>query len=247
MRLVSPKRVMHDSDEEFYNRQKPRSNPHDNNRLVTGRGAELLRFLMVGGELVHSEPLAVRGNPDYPSDVKFLDVGCRDGWSLDYLNRGCPVGFFKGSKQFNNVLGLELINETVDYAKNKGRNVVQADISKTVIEENAFDVIYTRHCLEHLEDPLEALKNMAKMLKPGGTLFAIVPKETEDLNLERSVHSYLFSADDELAKLIEEAGLRVTQNIVRKEYFFKKRKYWYKLRAKRRHWGPELAVLATKD
>ncbi len=247
MKLVSPKRVMHDSDKEFYNRQAPQSNPHDNNRLVTGRNAELLRFLMLGGELVHSEPLAVRPYPDYPADVKFLDVGCRDGWSLDYLKRGCPCGFLKGPKQFDNVFGMELIKETVDYAKNKGRNVIQADIRKTVIEENTFDVIYTRHCLEHLDEPLEALKNMAKMLKPGGTLFAVVPKETEDLNLEKSVHSYLFSEDNELSKLIEEADLRVTQNILRKGYSFKKRKYWYRLWAKQRHLGPELAVLAAKD
>lgn len=247
MKIISPKRVLHDSDEEFYNRQKPRSNPHDNNRLVTGRNAELLRFLMFGGELPHTEPLVVRDDPGYSADVKFLDVGCRDGWSLDYLKRGCSDGFLKGSKCFNDVLGVELIKETVDYAKGKGRNVVQADIRKTVIEENAFDVIYTRHCLEHLDEPLEALMNMAKMLKPGGTLFAIVPKETKDLDLEKSVHSYLFSEDHELAKMVEDAGLKVTQNIVRIGYSYKKRKYWYKLRARQRQWGPELAVLATKS
>ncbi len=247
MKLISPKRVIHDSDEEFYNRQAPRSNPHDNNRLVTGRGAELLRFLMFGGELAHSDPIFVRPDPDYPVDVKILDVGCRDGWTLDFLKKGCSTGLFGGAKKFKNALGLEIINETVEYAMMKGRNVIQADIRKTVVEENAFDVIYTRHCLEHLDEPLEALKNIAKMLKPGGTLFAIVPKETDDLDLEKSVHSYLFSEEDELAKLIEEAGLRVTQNIPRKGYFYQKRKYWYKLRAKQREWGPELAVLATKD
>ena len=246
MKLISPKRVLHDSDEEFYNRQKPRSNPHDNDRLVTGRNAELLHFLMFGGELAHTEPLVVRDDPAFPANVKFLDVGCRDGWSLDYLKRGCSTGFMKGSKCFTNVLGLELIKETVDYAKSKGRNVVQADIRKPVIEENAYDVIYTRHCLEHLDEPLEALRNMTKMLKSGGTLFAIVPKETNDLDLEKSVHSYLFCEDDDLAKIIEDAGLKVTQNIVRTGYTYKKRKYWYKLRARQRQWGPELAVLATK-
>ena len=246
MKLISPKRVLHDSDEEFYNRQKPRSNPHDHDRLVTDRNAELLHFLMFGGELAHTEPLVVRDDPAFPSDVKFLDVGCRDGWSLDYLKRGCSTGFIKGPKCFTNVLGLELIKETVDYAKNKGRNVVQADIRKFVIEENAYDVIYTRHCLEHLDEPLEALRNIAKMLKPGGTLFAIVPKETNDLDLEKSVHSYLFCEDDDLAKIIEDAGLKVTRNILRTGYTYKKRKYWYKLRARQRQWGPELAVLATK-
>jgi hypothetical protein len=84
------------------------------------------------------------------------------------------------------------------------------------------------------------------MLKPGGTFLAIVPKESEDLDMEKSVHSYQFRNDDELARLVTDAGLTVTQNFCRNEYTYRMRKYWYKLSARERCMGPELWVFATK-
>jgi len=51
-----------------------------------------------------------------------------------------------------------MIHKLVEYAQSKGRNVIQGDIRHLVIEENAFDLIYTRHCIEHLDDPLLALE-----------------------------------------------------------------------------------------
>ena len=239
---------MYDSDGEFYCHQVQGAKPHDNNRIVKARIAEALRFLMLGGKLHHTEPPAERADPDFAYDVRVLDVGCRDGWSLEYLKRGCPNGFtfFPRSKQFHNTCGIELSHETAEYAKAKGRNIIQGDIRNLVIEENAFDVIFTRHCLEHLDKPLSALRNIAKMLKPGGTLLAIVPKETHDINPDKSLHSYLFGNDSDLLNLIVAAGLTVTDSFCRNEYSYHKRKYWYKLSARPRCMGPELWVFATK-
>ncbi len=166
MKVIEGKRVMYDSDEEFYTHQARRSKPHDNNLLVKTRIAEALRFLMLGGKLDYTEPPVERPDPQFLPDIRFLDVGCRDGWSLTYLKRGCSDGFtlFPPKKRFRNTCGIELIDKIVEYAQRKGRNVIQGDIRHLVIEENAFDLIYTRHCLEHLDNPLEALKNITKML-----------------------------------------------------------------------------------
>jgi len=249
MKVTQGKRVSYNSYQEYYLHQARRSNPHDNNRLVTGRNAEILHFLMFGGTLAHTEPLVKRADPNFPSDVKFLDVGCRDGWSLDYLRKGCPKGFtlFRPKKRFKNTCGLELVHKTVEHAVRRGRNVIQGDIRCVIIAEDAFDIIYTRHCLEHLDDPLQGLKNITKMLKPGGTLLAIVPMEEKDIDPDKSSHSYLFRNDNELADMSLRAGLTVTSRFTRKAYSYKKRKYWYKLTARLRHWGPELWVFATKS
>lgn len=249
MKVIDQKRVIYDSDMEFYQHQAHRSNPHDKNRLVTGRNAELLHFLFCGGQLPHTYPAVMRENPCFATDIRSLDVGCRDGWSLDYVNNGCPkwgINLFTKRKKYLNTTGIELIHETVEYARKKRRNVIELDIRKSMLEGELFDVIYTRHCLEHIDEPLNALRNIAKMLRKGGTLLAVVPKEENFLTLDRGNHSYLFREDNELADMVEQAGLRVTHNIVRKAYWYRKRKYWYKLRAKLRCWGPELCVLATK-
>ena len=249
MKLIEGRTVTYDSDGEFYSRQVQGARPHDNDRIVKARISEALRFLMLGGELGYTEPPVSRANPDFASDVKILDVGCRDGWSLTYLKRGCPNGFtlFPPKKRFRNTCGLELSRETVKYAKSCGRNVIQGDIRNLVIEENAFDVIFTRHCLEHLDRPLDALKNMAKMLRPGGILLAIVPKETQDIDPEKSLHSCQFRSDNDLVDLVADAGLTIIDNFRRKEYSYRMRKYWYKLTTRPRRTGPELWALATKS
>jgi len=248
MKVIEGKRVAYDSDEEFYARQARRSKRSDNNRVVKGRIAEALRFCMFGGELKFTDPPVRRDDPDFSSDIRILDVGCGDGWSLEYLTRGCPEGLapFSPKKKFRNASGIEMIHTVVEYAQTKGRNVIQGDIRRLVIEADAFDLIYTRHCLEHLDDPSAALKNIAKMLKPGGTLLAIVPKEDNDLNPEKSVHSYLFRDDGELTRLATSAGLTVAESFRRNEYTYRKRKYWYRLSRRLRYMGPELWVFATK-
>ena len=177
MKIIEGKRVTYDSDEEFYARQALRSKRHDNNRLVKGRIAEALQFCIFGGKLDHTDPPIVRANPNFSPDIRILDVGCGDGWSLEYLKKGLSENhtMFGSKKKFLNTCGIEMIHKVVEYAQRKNRNVIQGDIRHLIIEENAFDLIYTRHCLEHLDDLLGALKNITKMLKPRGTLLAIVP------------------------------------------------------------------------
>jgi SAM-dependent methyltransferase len=249
MKVIEGKRVTYDSDEEFYVRQARRSKPSDNNRVVKGRIAEALRFCMLGGQLKYTDPPVRRVDPDLSPDIRILDIGCGDGWSLEYLKRGCPDGFalFPPKRRFRNACGIEMIRAVVEYAQTKGRNVIQGDIRRLVIETDAFDLIYTRHCIEHLDDPLAALKNIAKMLKPKGTLLAIVPKEDKDLDPEKSVHSYQFREDDDLARLAASAGLTVTDSFRRNGYTYRKRKYWYRLSHRLRYMSPELWVFATKS
>jgi SAM-dependent methyltransferase len=248
MKVIEGKRVTYDSDEEFYAHQARRSKRHDNNLLVKGRIAEALQFCIFGGKLDHTDPPIERADPNFTPDIRILDIGCGDGWSLEYLKRGCSDSFtlFGPKKKFCNACGIEMIHKVVEYARRKERNVIQGDVRCLVIEENAFDLIYTRHCLEHLDDLPGALMNITKMLKPGGTLFAIVPKESEDINPQKSVHSYQFRNNDELASLVTKAGMTITQSFCRNEYTYRKRKYWHRISPRLRYMGPELWVLATK-
>ena len=45
------------------------------------------------------------------------------------------------------------------------------------VGNESFDFVHASHCLEHMEDPFEALRNWVRVLKPGGYLVMIVPDE----------------------------------------------------------------------
>lgn len=45
------------------------------------------------------------------------------------------------------------------------------------VADQTFDFVHSSHCLEHLVDPIEGLKNWFRILKPGGHLIVTVPEE----------------------------------------------------------------------
>lgn len=76
---------------------------------------------------------------------------------------------------------------------------VNLDISAIPIGENAFDLVYCSHVLEHVPDDLSAMDEFFRVLKPGGTALVQVPMDgnvtfedaaivTEEERLERFGH-----------------------------------------------------------
>jgi len=45
------------------------------------------------------------------------------------------------------------------------------------LADNSFDFVHSSHCLEHMENPLLALTNWIRVLKPGGYLVCTIPDE----------------------------------------------------------------------
>jgi SAM-dependent methyltransferase len=43
------------------------------------------------------------------------------------------------------------------------------------VPDNTFDFVYSSHCLEHMRDVAEALKNWTRITKPGGFVYTVVP------------------------------------------------------------------------
>jgi SAM-dependent methyltransferase len=45
------------------------------------------------------------------------------------------------------------------------------------VADESFDFVFSSHCLEHMFDPLEALQNWMRILRPGGYIVFAVPEE----------------------------------------------------------------------
>jgi SAM-dependent methyltransferase len=56
------------------------------------------------------------------------------------------------------------------------KNDGDAQVMLTV-KDKSYDFVHSSHCLEHMKDPIEALHNWERILKPGGHLVMLVPDE----------------------------------------------------------------------
>jgi len=98
-------------------------------------------------------------------DMKILDVGCSTGHFLAGL---------KG--QVGERVGVELNQDAVEFIRqNLDFKVYSEPMESASIKEAPFDLIVSLRVLEHVDDPLTFLKNIAKHLKPGGYLYIEVP------------------------------------------------------------------------
>ena len=47
----------------------------------------------------------------------------------------------------------------------------------TSVKDNTYDFVHSSHCLEHMVDPVEAVKNWVRVCKPGGYIVITIPEE----------------------------------------------------------------------
>lgn len=94
---------------------------------------------------------------------KLLDFGCGKGRFMSYA-------FKKGW----DVYGVEPSKTSFNLARHRHGNRVFVSLKQIDIEEK-FDVITLWHVLEHIDEPLETLKQIRSYLKPEGRLFIAVP------------------------------------------------------------------------
>ena len=93
--------------------------------------------------------------------AKVLDIGCAYGFFLDEVKKKCNC----------EVYGIEISKHAYQYAKEKLKlNVRNCRFRENKYEPNYFDVVFIIGTIEHLVDPNTILKDIKKVLKPGGIL-----------------------------------------------------------------------------
>jgi SAM-dependent methyltransferase len=94
-------------------------------------------------------------------DAKLLDVGCGTGWLAEH---------------FSDYTGIDGSSEAVAAAHAKGRLIVQGDVDQPLpFEDASFDGVVLKDLLEHVADPVAVVREVHRVLKPGGSVFASSP------------------------------------------------------------------------
>lgn len=97
-------------------------------------------------------------------DSTMLDFGCGSG---AFLSKMRNLGW--------NVTGVDFSSHAVETTKSLGIEAYQGGFEHSAIAGRKFDVITMRQVLEHLHDPLGALKAARSLLKADGMLSVSVP------------------------------------------------------------------------
>jgi 2-polyprenyl-3-methyl-5-hydroxy-6-metoxy-1,4-benzoquinol methylase len=101
----------------------------------------------------------------YKPGGKLLDVGCAAGFLLDEARR-------RGWA----VRGVEVSRFAADYARRElGLDVFTGTLEAARLPTAEFDVVVLYFVLEHLRDPVGTLREIHRVLKPGGLVSVAVP------------------------------------------------------------------------
>ena len=135
----------------------------------------------------------------------FLEVGCGNGVVTRYL-----VKEYGGS-----VTGIDIDPQQIELAKKDASGIkniryYEADATNLPFGDRAFDIVLSFGVMHHIENWLDALKEIRRVLKPGGYLLyadIIYPEKITSMDRSSSMSFGLVTIDiDELNSFLEKFG-----------------------------------------
>jgi SAM-dependent methyltransferase len=111
----------------------------------------------------------------YTAGRRVLDLGCGTGY-----------GAARVAETAVDIVGVDVCEETLAHAKARhtGANLTFAPLSEGAplpFEAGAFDVVLSFQVIEHVDDPHAQLREIHRVLAPGGTLLLATPNRTARL------------------------------------------------------------------
>ncbi len=148
-----------------------------------------------------------RGFPPYRPGGRALDVGCGNGAFLTLLTRH---GW--------DVYGVDSSRAAASAAEERGVPVFVGDVQDAPLTPQSFAYVRMSHSIEHVGDPLEALRTVYGLLEPGGRLYVETPNVSSLVarrcgtywyGLESPRHLWLFDPVT-LDRALRQSGFEVT-------------------------------------
>jgi SAM-dependent methyltransferase len=133
-----------------------------------------------------------------PENSRVLDVGCGQGVALE---------LFK--KERFSAVGITLNSEDVSVCRQKGYEVYEMDQSFLDFNDEEFDFIWCRHCLEHSIFPYFTLAELFRVLKRKGYLYIEVPAPDTVGNHHSNKNHYSVLGKNMWVELIKRSGFDI--------------------------------------
>ncbi|WP_432034126.1 class I SAM-dependent methyltransferase [Streptomyces antibioticus] len=142
---------------------------------------------------------------------RVLDAGCGTGRALTPLRAAVgPSGV---------VVGLDLTPAMLEAAVRAGRDrdgrLLLADVAALPLRSGSFDAVFGAGLVSHLADPTENLRELARVVRPGGTLALFHPIGRAALAARqgRRITPDDLRAEPNLRPLLTRSGWRMTSYV----------------------------------
>lgn len=161
--------------------------------------------------------------------MKVLDLGCGSGYLTFPMARNNPK---------STIIGLDIVTKTLENNMAEAKKdslsnleFIAYDGVTFPFEDESFDLVVTRYALHHFPNIENSMKEMARVLKPGGKLFISDPRPNE-CDVTRFVDDYMqlkkdghvkFYTKDEWINICDRCGLIFTKSFDSKIRFPKKK------------------------
>jgi ubiquinone/menaquinone biosynthesis C-methylase UbiE len=129
-----------------------------------------------------------------------LELGCASGGQWRILE-----------KWADKIRGVDLYEPTVKQSQERGLDIQLGFVEKLPFADDEFDLVCSRHVMEHVSDIQTALKEIKRVLKPGGYVAAVTPHyfpDPEPAHLQKL-------RIDEWVNMYVETGFTVSESHLR--------------------------------
>ena len=154
---------------------------------------------------------------------KEYNVASNFGKNKYIMDYGCGPGYGSAilSKKATKVLGVDIYRKPLDYAKKTYNNIPNLSFQKISpklplpFNDQTFDVIVSRHVIEHITNVQNSLYELKRILKKGGILIIMTPnRKFRLLPFQKPFHKdhvkeySLRSLEKELHKQFEQLDIK---------------------------------------
>lgn len=146
---------------------------------------------------------------------------------LNVVDLGCGTGFFTNilASKYKQVIGVDFSKSMLNFAKEKSTQNIQwieADAYKLPFDDESIDVIYSNLMIQWCNPLSDLLKEMVRVLKPGGLFIfnTLVEGTLHELKsswkqVDDEPHVIDFQPRDSLIKTFNESHFKLIENDIR--------------------------------